>query len=41
MTHIDDLALLANTCTQAKSLLYSLDQTVAGIGLYVNANKTE
>ena len=37
----DDMELLANTPTQAKSLLHCLEQAVGGIGLYVNANKTE
>ena len=37
----DDLALLANTPAQAKSQLNSLDQAERGIGLYVNAKKTE
>ena len=39
--YIDYLALLANTPTQAESLLHSLEQAAAGIGLNVNANKTE
>ena len=38
--YADDLALLANTPTQAKSLLHSLEQAVGGIGLHVNAEKT-
>ena len=38
--NIDDLALLTNTPVQAKSLLRSLKQAT-GIGLYVNAGKTE
>ena len=37
----DDIALLANAPTQAETLLYSLEQAVAGIGLHVNAHKTE
>ena len=36
-----DLALLANTPAQAKSLLHSLEQPARGIGLYVNSIKTE
>ena len=37
----DDTALLANTPTQAKSLLHSLEKAAGGIGLHVNADKTE
>ena len=33
--------ILANTPNQAETLLYSLERTAAGIGLYVNAHKTE
>ena len=32
---------LVNTLTQAKFLLHSLEQAASGIGLHVNANKTE
>ena len=32
---------MANTLAQAKSLLYSLERAAGGIGLYVNADKTE
>ena len=32
---------LANTPTQAKTLLYSLEWAASGIGLHVNADKTE
>ena len=39
--YADDIALLANTPIQAKTLLHSLEQAAAGIGLYVNAHKTE
>ena len=39
--HADDLALLANTPNQAETLLHSLERAAAGIGLHVNANKTE
>ena len=39
--YADDLALLANTPTQAKFLLHSLKQTAEDSGLYVNTNKTE
>ena len=35
------MALLANTPTQAESLLHSLERVAAGIGLHVNADKTE
>ena len=44
ITNVDyanDLVLLANTPAQAESLLYNLEQAAGGIGLYVNANKTE
>ena len=34
-------ALLANTPAQAESLLHKLEQAPGGIGLYVNADKTE
>ena len=36
-----DIALLANTPTQAESLLHSLEWAAAGIGLHVNAHKME
>ena len=39
--YADDIALLANTPTQAKTLLHSLERAAAGIGLHVNADKTE
>ena len=39
--YTDDIALLANTPTQAKTLLHSLEQAAAGIGLHVNADKIE
>ena len=39
--YTDDIALLANTSTQAESLLYSLEGTVGSVGLHVNADKTE
>ena len=38
--YTDDIALLANAPTQAETLLHSLEQAAAGIGLYVNAHKT-
>ena len=34
-------AILANTSNLAETLLYSLEQATAGIGLLVNAHKTE
>ena len=39
--HTDDIVLLANTPAQAESLLHSLEQAAGGVGLHVNANKTE
>ena len=39
--YADDLALLANTPNQAETLLHSLEWAAAGIGLHVNAHKTE
>ena len=37
----DDRMLHAHTPAQAKSLLHSLEQAAGGIGVYVNANKTD
>ena len=37
----DYIAILANTPNQAETLLHSLEQAAAGIGLYVNAHKME
>ena len=37
----DDIALLANIPAQAETLLHSLQRAAAGIGLRVNADKTE
>ena len=37
--YADDLVLLANTLTQAESLLHSLEQVAGGIGLHRNTNK--
>ena len=37
----NDIAILANTLNQGETLLHSLEQTAAGIGLHVNAHKTE
>ena len=39
--YADDLALLANTPNTAETLLHSLERAAAGIGLHVNAHKTE
>ena len=39
--YADDIVILANTPDQAEKLLHSLERTAAGIGLYVNAHKTE
>ena len=36
-----NIALLANTPNQAETLLHSLEWAAAGIGLHVNAHKTE
>ena len=37
----DDIAILANTPNQVGTLLHSLERAAAGIGLHVNAHKTE
>ena len=39
--YANDIALLANTPNPAETLLHSLEQATAGIGLHVNAHKTE
>ena len=39
--YADDIALLANTPTQAQSQLLSLEQVAGGIDLHVNTDKTE
>ena len=39
--YADDIAILANTPNQAKTLLHSLERAATGIGLYVNAHKME
>ena len=39
--YADDIAILANTPNQAETLLHSLERAAAGIGLYVNAHKTD
>ena len=39
--YADEIAILANTPNQAETLLHSLERATAGIGLHVNAHKTE
>ena len=39
--YADDVMLLANTPNQAETLLHCLERAAAGIGLHVNAHKTE
>ena len=39
--YADDIAKLANTPNQTETLLHSLERATAGIGLHVNAHKTE
>ena len=39
--YADDIAILANTPNQAETLLHSLERAASGIGLHVNAHKTE
>ena len=39
--YVDDIALLANAPAQAETLLLSLERAAAGIGLHINAHKTE
>ena len=39
--YADDIAILANTPNQAEILLHSLEWATTGIGLHVNAHKTE
>ena len=39
--YTDDIAILVNTPNQAETLLHSLEQAATGIGLHVNAHKTE
>ena len=39
--YASDIAFLSNTPAQAETLLHSLKQAAAGIGLHVNAHKTE
>ena len=39
--YADDIAILANTPNQAETLLHGLERAATGIGLHVNAHKTE
>ena len=39
--YANDIALLGNTHNQAETLVQSLERAAAGIGLHVNAHKTE
>ena len=39
--YADDIAILANAPAQAETLLHSLEWVAGGIGLHVNAHKTE
>ena len=39
--YVNDIALLANAPALAETLLHSLERAAAGIGLHVNAHKTE
>ena len=39
--YTDDIVLMRNTPTQAKSLQHSMEQAAGSIGLHVNADKTE
>ena len=39
--YTDDIELLANTRAQPETLLHGLERAVAGIGIHVNADKTE
>ena len=39
--YADDIAILSNTPNQAETVLHSLEQAAAGMGLHVNAHKTE
>ena len=39
--YADDIVLLTNASAQAETLLHSLERAAAGIGLHVNAHKTE
>ena len=39
--YTDDIALLANTPAQSKTLLYGLEQAAGDIGHHINVDKTE
>ena len=39
--NVDDIALLANTPTQAETLLHSPERAACGIGPHLNADKTD
>ena len=39
--YADDVALLVNTPTKAETQLHSQERAAAGIGLHINADKTE
>ena len=39
--YADDIVILANSPTKAETLLHILERAAAGIGLHVNAHKTE
>ena len=39
--YADDIAILANTPNQTETQLHNLERAAAGIGLHVNAHKTE
>ena len=39
--YADDIAILANTPNQVETLLHSLERATTGIGLHVNAHKTD
>ena len=39
--YADDIAILANAPAQAETLVHSLERAAAGIGLHINAHKTE
>ena len=41
MDYSNNIALLTNTPAQAETILYSLERAADGIGLHVNADKTE
>ena len=41
ITDADDIVILANTPNQAETLRHSLERATSGIGIHVNAYKTE